>query len=252
IARPVASARTAPSTPPELEPMTSGDASGLRNSPCICAPATASPAPTSAATMTRGVRINQTIICCGSATSLTSIHPCGREWEANPPAAHAAETGELPMAIPAMNPTHRRIVTVAKYPPTRCVRRPRDARAIRAGGASIVLVPISIDPVGHILDEAHDVVRDGQKMAVVNHDDAPGARGLTCRDCRVFEQSVLHEFFLASVCARNKKVRLPFDDLLRIDLGEALDSLLRADVDSSRGAHNVIEDRVRARGVAQS
>src|SRR5262245_24173877 len=124
-----------------------------------------------------------------------------------------------------MNATHRRIVTTAKYPPIRRLKRPREAHATRAGGASIVLLPISINSVRQILDEARHMLRDGQKMAVVYHDDAPGARGLTCLDCRVFEQSAPHEFFLAPVCARNKKVRLPFDDFFRIDLGEALDPL---------------------------
>src|SRR5262245_18054175 len=153
--------------------MMSGEASALRNRPCICTPATASPAPTSAATMTRGARINQTMTCCGSAMSLTSTHPCGKKWEAKTRATAPADTGVVPTAIPAMNATKRRAATIAKYPAARGYLRPRENRARRAGGASIVLLSVAIDSICLILDETHDVVRDGEIMPSVDHDDAP-------------------------------------------------------------------------------
>jgi hypothetical protein len=143
--------------------MMSGEARALRNRPCICTPATASPAPTSAATMTRGVRINQTMTCCGSGMSLTSTnhgHPCGKTWEANTRATIAAGTGALPMAIPTTKATSNTIVTTTKYPPTRCVKRPREARSIRTRGASIILLSVAIESVRQIPDEAHDMLRD--------------------------------------------------------------------------------------------
>ena len=51
---------------PEETPIKPGSASGLRNRPCIAAPAAARPAPVSTPISTRGRRIaNSTLSCCG-------------------------------------------------------------------------------------------------------------------------------------------------------------------------------------------
>ena len=49
--------KAAASAPPADTPISVGSASGLRNRPCISAPATASPAPVTTARITRGRRI---------------------------------------------------------------------------------------------------------------------------------------------------------------------------------------------------
>ena len=62
-ARPLAMASTAPSAPPAETPTMPGSAIGLRNSACMLAPISASPAPTSAATTMRGRRMARMIWC---------------------------------------------------------------------------------------------------------------------------------------------------------------------------------------------
>src|SRR5262245_9343993 len=101
----------------------------------------------------------------------------------------------------------------------------------------MVSLPVFIERFCQIFDEAYDILRDCQKMTVIDDDDAPGAPGLARRYGGVFEQSALHEFFLATVCACDQKIRLPFENLLRIDFCESLDPLLRTHIDCPGCAH---------------
>ena len=78
IAMSVTKEMTAPNAAPWLTPITLGSASGLRKMPWSCVPATASAPPASAATMTRGMRISQTMTRSVSETPVTSTQPSGR------------------------------------------------------------------------------------------------------------------------------------------------------------------------------
>ena len=79
---PVAMAITAPSAPPVDTPMMPGSAIGLRNSPCITAPATPRAAPTVRARAMRGSRMDATIACSVSGAAACPIPICASSMSA--------------------------------------------------------------------------------------------------------------------------------------------------------------------------
>ncbi len=86
---PSAIVATAASAAPEDTPMSAGSANGLRNMPCIMAPAIARLAPTNIASSVRGKRISISTSCSRAALASTA-------W----PNAAAIARGREPMLIP--------------------------------------------------------------------------------------------------------------------------------------------------------
>src|SRR5689334_3693518 len=97
--QPATKAITPPRTAPAPAPTRLGSASGLRNKACMITPEAASPAPTHAATNTRGIRISQTITDSACVIRVRSTQPAGSSFPATTRRTVPQPSEVLPIAI---------------------------------------------------------------------------------------------------------------------------------------------------------
>ena len=158
----------APTEAPELTPMMLGSASGLANTPCMIAPATARAAPTNAASAARGKRIDHN-------TASTRDRSGSPAW-----------------AMPANSDLITSEGDVENWPTEADTTRARTSATVRTAPVMTALrrCGIGVDRFG----QRHEVGRRarpiGQELGIRGGDDALVRPGGGLADPRTAEQSI--------------------------------------------------------------